>query len=72
MLMKRLKLTFYNTKPERFGEYTLFRSTTEKKAFELSYNTDSSKRALSLAKRKRRKIIAENPELGANTRLEFI
>jgi len=70
--MKHLRITFFNTKVETFGEYQLHRSTTEKSHFEVSYNTDNFKRALAFATRAKRKIQRENPLVGHNARIEFI
>lgn len=73
--MKHIKLTFFNTEIETYGvnsEYTVHRSTTPKKSFELSYNTDNWKRALSFAKRKMRALQKTDPALGCNTCIEFV
>ena len=73
--MKHIKLTFFNTEIQTFGKfdkYTVHRSTTPKKSFELSYNTDNWKRALSFAKRKMRALQKTDSALGCNTCIEFV
>lgn len=67
-----MKITFFNSVPEKFGEYTLHRSTTEKSSIIKTFNTDNSRRAMAFAKRyvKRARIL--NAELGHNVRIETV
>ena len=68
--MIKVRLTFFNTVMEDLGGYRLNRSTTPKHSFEFIYKTNNSKRAMSFAKRAKRRLVLQDPDLGHNTRIE--
>ena len=65
----KIKITFFNTVPNKAGGYTVHRSTTEKATFVKIYKTENIKRAFFYAKRF---INKQSLELGRNTCTEII
>jgi hypothetical protein len=62
----KMKITFYNTVPREDGNYTIYRSTSEKAIFLKIYKTENTKRAFSYSRR----INKQSLELGRNTSIE--
>ena len=66
------KITFFNAIPQKWGNYVLYKSTTEKFSYVKSFDTDSPKRGLAFAKRSVKRARVLNPNLGFNVRIETI